>query len=111
MRRFRNAAPHLISQMHGSIHSTFFKDPVRAGDALNYFEIVKRPMDLKTLLQKVKAGQVTCTAEFKRDVALIFANAVMYNGTNHDVARDARAMWADVQTLFSVLEQAEQRAT
>lgn len=69
-RRFRNSAPLLVSQMQSNIRSNFFKDPVRPGEALNYFDIVKRPMDLKTLLQGIKSGRVTSTAEFKRDVAL-----------------------------------------
>lgn len=114
-RRFRNSAPHLVGQMVNNIRSNFFKEPVKRGEALNYYDIVKRPMDFKTLGQGIRSGRVTSTADFKRDVALfvgrssvaqttlkmpcfrIFANAVMYNGVNHDVGRDAAAMWLDVQ--------------
>jgi bromodomain-containing protein 8 len=69
-RRFRNSAPLLIGQMHGNIRSNFFKDPVKPNEALNYYDIVKRPMDLRTLLQGVKNGRLSSTIEFKRDVAL-----------------------------------------
>lgn len=108
-RRFKNSAPHLISQMQGSVYSTYFKDPVRPGEALNYFEIIKRPMDLKTLSQNVRNGKVTTSTEFTRDLTLIFANAIMYNGAEHHVGRDALAMWREAQGLLRVLEAAEQR--
>ncbi|KAK9896458.1 hypothetical protein P389DRAFT_79533 [Cystobasidium minutum MCA 4210] len=110
IRRFRNAAPHLISQMVSSVNSTYFKEPVRQGEAVNYFEIIKRPMDLKTLSQNVRSGKVTTSAEFTRDLALIFANAIMYNGQEHHVGQDALNMWKEAQDLLRVLEAAEQRA-
>ena len=62
-KRFRSTVGHLVGQMTGSVHSTYFKEPVRPGEAANYFEIVKRPMDLKTLLQHVKAGKVSNSVE------------------------------------------------
>lgn len=110
IRRFRNSAPHLISQMISSVNSTYFKEPVRPGEAKNYFEIIKKPMDLKTLLQNVKNGKITNSAEFTRDLALIFANAIMYNGQDHHVGQDAVNMWKEAQGLLRVLEAAEQRA-
>jgi uncharacterized protein with ACT and thioredoxin-like domain len=96
--------------MVSSVYSTYFKEPVRQGEAMNYFEIIKKPMDLKTLLSNVKNGKITNSIEFTRDLALIFANAIMYNGADHHVARDARAMWREAQDLLRVLEAAEQRA-
>jgi bromodomain-containing protein 8 len=107
IRRFRNSAPHLISQMISSVNSTYFKEPVKQGEAKNYFEIIKKPMDLKTLLQSVK---ITNSAEFTRDLTLIFANAIMYNGQEHHVGQDAVNMWREAQGLLRVLEAAEQRA-
>lgn len=96
--------------MVSSVNSTYFKEPVRQGEAVNYFEIIKRPMDLKTLSQNVRSGKVTTSAEFTRDLALIFANAIMYNGQEHHVGQDALNMWREAQSLLRVLEAAEQRA-
>ena len=110
IRRFRNSAPHLISQMISSVNSTYFKEPVKQGEAKNYFEIIKKPMDLKTLLQSVKNGKITNSAEFTRDLTLNFANAIMYNGQEHHVGQDAVNMWREAQGLLRVLEAAEQRA-
>lgn len=110
IRRFRNSAPHLISQMISSVNSTYFKEPVKQGEAKNYFEIIKKPMDLKTLLQSVKNGKITNSADFTRDLTLIFANAIMYNGQEHHVGQDAVNMWREAQGLLRVLEAAEQRA-
>lgn len=86
-----------MQRMHSSVHSTYFKDPVKRGEAANYFGVVRCPMDLRTLGQQVKAGKVTSSPEFTRDLALIFANAVMYNGDDNPVSQDAIAMWQEAQ--------------
>ena len=83
--------------MQGSVYSTYFKEPVRPGEAANYFEIIKRPMDLKTLLHNVRNGKTASSVEFARDVVLIFANAIMYNGASNHVGQDAIALWREAQ--------------
>lgn len=83
--------------MIGSVYSTYFKEPVRQGEAPKYHEIIKRPMDLKTLLQHVKSGKIANSTELTRDVYLIFANAIMYNGAEHHVAQDAFALFREAQ--------------
>lgn len=97
IRRFRNSAPHLIAQLQSSVHATYFKEPVRDGEAAGYKEIIKRPMDLKTLGQNVKNGRCASSVEFTRDLLLIVVNAVMYNGADHHVAVEALAMWQEAK--------------
>jgi bromodomain-containing protein 8 len=50
-------------------------------------------MDLKTIKARVKDGLITNSAEFQRDVYLMFANAMMYNRPGSDIynmAEDVR---------------------
>lgn len=49
-------------------------------------------MDLSTLKRLVEHGQVTSTIEFKRALSLMFANAVMFNSTGHEVFELAKQM-------------------
>lgn len=41
--------------------------------------VIKRPMDLATVLKKVKSGAYKTKAQFKEDVDLIWANCFLYN--------------------------------
>lgn len=53
-------------------------DPV----ALNipmYFSIIKHPMDLSTMTNKLKSGQYSTAAEFKSDADLMFSNCFKFN--------------------------------
>lgn len=42
-------------------------------------------MDLGTLKKQLDTGDVHDMLEFKRRILLMFANAVMFNSTGHDV--------------------------
>lgn len=55
-----------------------------------------RPMDLATLKKNIETGLIRTTAEFQRDIMLMFQNAVMYNGLDHDVYHMALEMQRDV---------------
>ena len=45
----------------------------------NYFEIIKRPMDLGTIKRKFDNRIYADTAQFAVDVRLVFNNAMAYN--------------------------------
>ena len=59
-------------------------DPVR-DKALNYFEIVKKPMDLGTMKTKMDGGEYRSEQEFLDDMNQIFANVWMYWPEGHYV--------------------------
>lgn len=42
-------------------------------DAPGYFDIIKKPMDLKTIRQRIRDGNIGDIDEFERDVLLMFA--------------------------------------
>mmetsp|Transcript_956 Transcript_956/g.1434 ORF Transcript_956/g.1434 Transcript_956/m.1434 type:complete len:732 (-) Transcript_956:281-2476(-) len=71
----------LLRQVIGTKkHSHWFRDPVDAV-ALNlptYSTIVKKPMDLGTLKNKLETGQYNSPYEFADDMRLVFANALAF---------------------------------
>jgi len=73
---------HLCKQQ-GAWH---FNEPVNP-EALHipdYFQIIKKPMDLGTIKQKIATCAYTRCKEFVSDVELVFNNCILYNGENSD---------------------------
>ncbi|CAA7031423.1 unnamed protein product [Microthlaspi erraticum] len=52
---------------------------------MDYFTIIKHPMDLGTVKNKLASGTYSCPSEFSADVRLTFSNAMTYNPPGHDV--------------------------
>lgn len=76
-------------QMQKADESLFFRQPVPISDRIpNYFDIVKKPMDLSTIHAKLTTGQYSNPREFVDDVWLMFDNAWLYNQPNTAVYRN-----------------------
>lgn len=65
----------------------------------DYFNIIKKPMDLSTIRKTLDDGNYKTKTEFADDVKLIFDNCYEYNGKDSDVAKLAR----DLQNIFDEL--------
>ena len=64
--------------------------------------VVCRPMDLSTIKKNIDSGMIRTTAEFQRDMMLMFINAMMYNNVEHDVHKMAVEMYSDVMMHIEV---------
>lgn len=84
-KRFQNMIGMLHSQISQHRYGNIFHNPIRKAEAPDYHDIVKRPMDLKTIKSRIKDGLISNSLEFQRDVYLMFANAMMYNRPGSDV--------------------------
>lgn len=91
-------------------HGWVFASPVDPVE-LNlddYFDIIKKPMDLGTVQKKLEAGSYHAFGEFKADVRLTFDNAMKYNeeGTLvHNMAKELKKKFdVDYKTLMKQLE-------
>lgn len=62
-----------------------FHNPIKKSDAPDYYDIIKRPMDLKTIKSRIKDGTISSSREFQRDIYVMFANSLMYNRPNSDI--------------------------
>ena len=86
----------LHAQISQHRNGNIFHNPIKNSEAPDYHEIVKRPIDLKTIKARVKDGHIANSLEYQRDIYLMFANAMMYNVPGSDVY----AMAEDVSTVI-----------
>ncbi|KAI4278258.1 MAG: hypothetical protein LQ337_001139 [Flavoplaca oasis] len=70
-------------------------DPV-ALNIPDYHSIIKKPMDLRTVREKLENAQYENAKEFEQDVRLIFANCRKYNGPEHPIRLTAN----EVEQIF-----------
>eukprot|EP01135_Chromosphaera_perkinsii_P010454 Nk52_evm17s2133 gene=Nk52_evmTU17s2133 len=85
--------------------SCFFK-PVNPEEVPDYFEIVRNPMDLQTILQKVDDNMYTTVDSYLGDINLIVDNAVLYNPPDDPerVVHKARALQDLACSMISRLD-------
>lgn len=76
-------------------------DPV-ALNIPNYHHVIKHPMDLSTMVQKMKSGQYGTAGEFKKDFELMIKNCLTFNPVGNPVRdlaigfqREFESLWAD----------------
>ncbi|ODO05324.1 hypothetical protein L198_02017 [Cryptococcus wingfieldii CBS 7118] len=80
--------------------SNVFETPVRKSEAADYYDVIKKPMDLKTVKAGIKNGRIGSIDELERDVLLIFSNAMMYNAPDSQVYGMAKDMMKDCEGHF-----------
>jgi hypothetical protein len=76
----------LYRMINFTTSATWFITPVAAEDVPDYHQIIKSPMDLSTVLEKIKSGEYATPDEVVADVELIWKNAAAYNGLDHTKA-------------------------
>jgi len=97
-RRRQITSEKLLNDLFGSIVDScvifdkekIFHQRVKAKDAPNYYEHIKNPMELQTMKQKTKRLAYSTLQEFQDDLALIRANAELYNGYHSYIGDSAR---------------------
>ncbi|CRL00038.1 CLUMA_CG013326, isoform A [Clunio marinus] len=77
-----------------------FMDPVEEDIAPRYYSIIKRPMDLLKMEEKLDNGEYRTFTEFRTDFKLIVNNCRLYNGQNNEYTE-----------MVNNLQQAFDRAT
>ncbi|KAG2013619.1 TATA-binding protein associated factor Taf2 [Coprinopsis cinerea AmutBmut pab1-1] len=107
LKRFQNVIGLVHSQISQHRNGTIFHNPIKHSEAPDYHDIVKKPMDLKTIKARVKDGLVSNSLEFQRDIYLMFANAMMYNRPGSDVHTMAEDMMFDAEKQIQSFRQTE----
>ncbi|KAL9603135.1 MAG: hypothetical protein Q9219_001338 [cf. Caloplaca sp. 3 TL-2023] len=79
-------------------------DPV-ALNIPDYHSVIRKPMDLRTVREKLDGGQYENAKEFESDVKLMLANCHKYNGPEHPI----RAQAKQLEAIFNQ-EMAQKRA-
>lgn len=96
----------LQQHQHGWVFNTPV-DPVELG-LPDYFEIIKKPMDLGTVQKKLENGTYHNIDDFRADVNMTFDNAMTYNENGsvvYDMAVELKNKFAeDYQKLLNQVE-------
>lgn len=88
----------LLTHEHGWVFSAPV-DPV-ALQLGNYFDIIKRPMDLGTILTKLEKDSYHTLEDFRSDVCLTFENAMKYNAEGTVVHGMAKVLMKKFEADF-----------
>ncbi|KAF8845811.1 hypothetical protein BDN67DRAFT_1065075 [Paxillus ammoniavirescens] len=106
-KRFQAVIGLLHSQISQHRNGNIFHNPIKNSEAPDYHEIIKRPMDLKTIKARVKDGIISNSLEFQRDVYIMFANAMMYNRPGSDIYQMAEEMMTESEAHINAFRQTE----
>ncbi|KAH6914869.1 Bromodomain-containing protein [Coprinopsis sp. MPI-PUGE-AT-0042] len=107
IKRFQSVIGFVYSQISQHRNGTIFHNPIKPSEAPDYHEVVKKPIDLKTIKARIKDGLISNSLEFQRDIYLMFANAMMYNRPGSDVYTMAGDMMIDAETWIHDFRQTE----
>ncbi|TDL29738.1 hypothetical protein BD410DRAFT_38645 [Rickenella mellea] len=106
-KRFQSVIYMLHSQISQHRNGNIFHNPIKKSEAADYYDIVKRPMDLKTIKARVKDGLINNSTEFQRDIYLMFANSMMYNRPHSDIFNMAEEMMLESEAQINSFRQTE----
>ena len=87
----------------------YFIRPVdpKLDQAQDYFDHIKEPMDLGTILSKFKDDKYKCSREWVRDVNLVWENAMTYNQKKTLIYRCASLMQEKTKAAFKHIPQTD----
>ncbi|KAI9448053.1 hypothetical protein H4582DRAFT_1898251 [Lactarius indigo] len=106
-KKFQTVIIMVHSQISQHRNGNIFHNPIKKSEAPDYYDIVKRPMDLKTIKARIREGQIASSAEFQRDVYLMFANSLMYNRPGSDIYTMAEEMMLESEAQINTFRQTE----
>ena len=96
-----NALLHLLNDMQNHNSAWPFLQPVNKDEVHDYYEVIKEPMDLSTMEEKLEKDMYPQPEDFIRDATLIFNNCRTYNTENTPYAKAANklqsVMWKKVK--------------
>ena len=102
IKRFQAVISMLHSQISQHRNGNIFHNPIKDSEAPDYHEIVKRPMDLKTVKTRIKDGAISNSDDYQREIYLMFANAMMYNRPKSDIYRMAHEVSIFPMSRFAI---------
>ncbi|KAJ2815428.1 hypothetical protein FBU31_006933, partial [Coemansia sp. 'formosensis'] len=86
---------------------SMFNGPIKSADAPNYYDVIRHPLDLKTIKNRIRDDEIATTIEFYRDVMHMLMNALMYNAEDTEVYQMTMEIIPDAQACIEQLLQTE----
>lgn len=99
------AAKRIIAHLWKASGAINFQTPVDivALQIPDYFNIIKKPMDLGTIKRKLAGCEYEKCKDFVNDVELVFNNAITYNGENSYYGKLGRRMLNEFENQCKAL--------
>ncbi|KAK4129365.1 histone acetyltransferase-like protein [Parathielavia appendiculata] len=98
-----NQLLHLLNDLQNHPSSWPFLVPVNKDEVLDYYDVIKEPMDLSTMETKLEADQYNTPEDFIRDAKLVFDNCRKYNNETTPYAKSAnkleKFMWQQIRAI------------
>lgn len=96
-----NALLHLLNDMQNHQHAWPFLQPVNKDEVHDYYDVIKEPMDLSTMEEKLEKDMYPKPEDFITDAMLIFNNCRFYNTETTPYAKSAnklqKSMWTKIK--------------
>jgi len=77
----------------------------------DYFDVIKEPMDLGTVSEKLSYGEYESIDDFVADVRLIWSNALLYNPPGNEVHEMAQSLSNLFEKKISILYEKDNNKT
>lgn len=98
-----NTLLHLLNDMQNNSNAWPFQQPVNKDEVLDYYDVIKEPMDLATMEEKHEKDLYPTPEDFIRDAKLIYDNCRKYNNESTPYAKAAnrleRYMWQRIREI------------
>ncbi|CAD25862.1 TRANSCRIPTIONAL ACTIVATOR [Encephalitozoon cuniculi GB-M1] len=83
---------YLISDLQSNAHAWPFLRPVDPAEVPDYYKCIAKPMDLSTMVLKLRNNEYGCIEAFVADVHLMVNNCFEYNGRDTQYYKCAQAL-------------------
>ncbi|OII75656.1 bromodomain-containing protein [Cryptosporidium andersoni] len=78
-----------------------FMYPVDENEAPGYYDLITQPMDLSTVVNKIKEDSYSSIDEYKEDVDLVFRNCRKYNESTSDIVEWCNKIQSEFESLIN----------
>lgn len=98
-----NQLLHLLNDLQNNSNAWPFQQPVNKDEVLDYYDVIKEPMDLATMEEKHEKDLYPTPDDFVRDAKLVFDNCRKYNNESTPYAKAAnrleKYMWSKIREI------------
>ncbi|EPR78616.1 Bromodomain protein [Spraguea lophii 42_110] len=102
----QNAMYYVLSEIKNDKHSWPFLEPVNAQEVPDYYTVIKVPMDLKTMSNKLINKEYNDINTFETDMLLIFKNCNTYNAPSTQFCKCAKHL---LEKYTSIIEKVKRK--
>lgn len=105
-KKFQQLSIQLIKNISSHRIASMFLNPVNAHDEPQYYELIKKPIDLKTITKRIKSRDIDTIEKLELEMQIMFTNAIMYNDmSQEDVYLGILDMKKEWEGLVSMLRE------